>query len=401
MVNKQLHLARQFTGLSAALMIALMAGCASAPEEPEPTPVTETEPVVESDPAFEPEPATVTEPVVQLRSDHPETYTVVKGDTLWDIASAFLKDPWMWPELWQSNPQIENPHLIYPGDILTIYFKDGKPVLRVDRQGTVTEVPPLPGDIQAMHEGDYPTVKLKPGVREMPLEEAIPTIPLDAIRSFLSRPRVMGEGELQGYPYVVAHDENHLLGGGGYSFYARGIEESEAVSNYVIVRAGDKYVDPDTGEVLGYEAIYIGEAQLRRLGDPAKLFITQSGREILRGDRLLPKANERLHYQYMPRAPEQPVSGKIISVLDGVARIGQYQVVVLNVGRQNDIEPGHVLAAMQSGAKVQDTIRGGLVRLHDEKAGTVMVFRSFERVSYALVMRAGRAIRLYDTVTNP
>lgn len=402
MVNKQLHLARQITGLAATLILSLMVGCASAPEEPKPVPVQQPVPEVEVEPMPEPEP----EPVVQLRPDRPETYTVVKGDTLWDISSTFLRDPWMWPELWQSNPQIENPHLIYPGDILTIYFKDGRPMLRVDRQGVVTEVPaagppPLPGEIRAMHEGDYPTVKLQPKVREMPLEEAIPTIPLDAIRSFLNRPRVVSEDELQGYPYVVAHDEERLLAGGGYNFYAKGIEESDAVSEYVIVRAGDEYVDPDTGEVLGYEAIYVGEAQLRRFGDPAKLYITKSGREILRGDRLMPKGNERLHFQYMPRSPERQVRGKIISVHDGVARIGQYQVVVVNLGRQDDMQPGHVLAAMQSGDLVKDEVMGGQVLLPDEKAGTIMIFRTFERVSYALVMRATRAIRLNDAVVNP
>lgn len=387
MVNRKFHLALPYAGLPVALMLALVAGCASTPtpDEPAVTVVDEPAPVVEVQP--EPKP----EPVIQLRPDYPQTYTVVKGDTLWDISSRFLKDPWVWPELWQVNPQIANPHLIYPGDVLTLYFIDGRPMLRVDRPG-------MPDETRGK---TYPTVKLSPQVRELSLDEAVPTIPLDAIRSFLSRPRVVSEGELEKQPYVVAQTEDRLASGAGYSFYARGIKEEEAVPEYVLVRAGQKYVDPDTDEVLGYEALYLGEAQMTRYGDPSKLYVTESNREILRGDRLMPREDERLQYHYLPRSPEGEVNGKIIAVMDGVAQIGQYQVVVLNLGRQENMEPGHVLSAMQSGVMVEDTVAGGQVKLPDEKAGTVMVFRVFDRVSYALVMRATKALHLYDIVTNP
>lgn len=391
MVNKQLHFARHITGLSAALALALVAGCASTPEEP-PAPEQEPVPVVQAEPEAKPEPS------IQLRPDYPETYTVVKGDTLWDISSHFLKDPWVWPELWQANPQIANPHLIYPGDVLTIYFIDGKPMMRVERQGSASEIPDIPLEVGGK---SYPTVKLEPGVRELGLDEAVPTIPLDAIRSFLTRPRVVNEGELEKQPYIVAHTEERLLSGAGHSFYARGIKESEAVPNYTLLRAGDKYVDPDSGEVLGYEAIYLGEAQMTRYGDPAKLYVTETNRELLRGDRLMPAEDERLQYHYLPRPPQREVSGKIIAAMDAVAQIGQYQVVVLNLGRQDDMEPGHVLAAMQAGKTVKDSVAGGSVKLPDEQAGVLMVFRVFDRVSYALVMRATSALHLHDTVTNP
>lgn len=381
MVTKQFHFARHLGGLSAALLLAMLAGCASSPEAPEPMPAEEPEPMVVK---AEPEP-------VELRPDYPQKYTVVKGDTLWDISSYFLKDPWMWPELWQVNPQIDNPHLIYPGDVLTLYFIDGRPMLRVDRPGMPDE----------MRGKAYPTVKLSPQVREKSLDEAVPTIPLDAVRNFLTRPRVLSEGELEMQPYVMAHTENRLASGAGYTLYARGIKKDEVYPQYDLVRAGEEYVDPDTEEVLGYEAIYLGTARLREYGDPSTLYVTEANREILRGDRLLPKGEDRLQYRYMPRAPEGDVSGKIIAVVDGVAQIGQYQVVVLNLGRQEDMEPGHVMAVMQKGPEVRDTVSGDDVKLPDTKAGSVMVFRVFDRVSYALVMRATKAIHINDIVTTP
>lgn len=396
MVYKQFQLARQISGLSAALTLALIGGCASAPEQPEAVQAPQ-EPVAT---AIEPQAAPVPqpEPAVELKPSHPQTYTVVKGDTLWDISSYFLKDPWMWPQLWQFNPQIENPHLIYPGDVLTLHFIDGKPVLRVDRQGISSEVPDLPPEASGKV---YPTLKLEPSVRIKDLDEAVPTIPLDAIRNFLTRPRVLAEGELEMQPYVLAHSEGRLASGAGFTLYARGIDETNSAPEYVLVRAGEKYVDPDTQEVLGYEAMYLGEAQVTQYGDPSKLYVTEAKREILRGDRLMPRTDDRLQYHYLPRSPEKPIKGKIIAVVDGVAQIGQYQVVVLNLGRQDDIEPGHVLAAMQDGAMMEDKIADEQVKLPDERAGIVMVFRVFDRVSYALVMRATKAIHIQDTVTNP
>jgi hypothetical protein len=274
-------------------------------------------------------------------------------------------------------------------------------MMRVDRGGKRIDVQDIPDIPDEMRGKTYPTVKLKPRVREKGLEDAVPTIPLDAIRNFLTSPRVLAEGELEKQPYVVAQTEDRLASGAGYSLYARGIDEDEAAPKYDLVRAGQEYVDPDSGEVLGYEATYLGEAQMTRYGDPSKLYVTEANREILRGDRLMPTGADRLQYHYLPRAPEEPITGKIIAVKDGVAQIGQYMVVVLNLGRQDDIEPGHVLAAMQTGKMVEDTVEGGEIRLPDEKAGTVMVFRVFDRVSYALVMRATKAIHVLDTVTNP
>ncbi len=405
MVTKPLHHARILFGHLAAVTLLLLAGCASAPEQPEPeVPQPVEEPVQESESAPLVSPAPV-----ELRAKYPEKYVVVKGDTLWDIAARFLKSPWQWPQLWQINPQVENPHLIYPGDVLTIYFIDGKPVLRVQRKGEgegegerVQEYRPVedtvPEEVLGRH---YPTVKLSPRVREIGLEEAVPTIPFDAINPFLTRPRVVTRDELERAPYVVAHADDHLASGGGYRIYARDLEKESGDGDYILVRSGQTYRDPNTGKVLGYEAVYLGEARLQRYGDPSTLLVTESSREILRGDRLLPAMDNVYQLSFLPRAPEHVVDANIIAVFDGVAQIGQYQVVVLNLGRQEDIEAGHVLAVIQRGTRVKDIVGGGSVKLPDERAGEVMIFRVFEKVSYALVMRATKAMHVKDRVTNP
>lgn len=397
-VMKPLHQARVLSGTLAALTLLMLSGCASTPKEPEPAPMPTEEPAPMAEPAPAPEPA----PAAELQPNYPEKYVVVKGDTLWDISARFLKSPWHWPRLWQDNPQVKNPHLIYPGDVLSIYFVNGKPMMRVQRGGeTISTAPveePIPTEVRGR---GYKTVKLSPRVREESLEQAIPTIPIDAIQQFLTRPRVVAADELEEAPYVVELADEHLAAGGGYRIYARGIKDSDGIADYALVRAGDTYRDPDSGEILGYEAVYIGDARIQSYGDPSTLKVDSANREILRGDRLLPVGGDLFLTSYMPHPPENKVSGRIIAVLDGVAQIGQYQVVVLNLGRQEDVDPGQVLAVYQNGEEIKDTVEGGSVKLPDEHAGEVLVFRVFERVSYALVMRATRSIHTLDKVTNP
>ncbi len=403
MVKKPFHHARFLPGPLATLVtLFLLAGCASAPRQEPVVSLPVEEPVQESEPATAPLVAPA--PTVELKANYPEKYVVVKGDTLWDIAGRFLKSPWQWPQLWQNNPQVKNPHLIYPGDVLYIYFIDGKPVMGVQRNGKEAGEIRLPEEVGMPKEVQgkpYPTVKLSPRVRETGLEEAVPTIPFDAIGPFLTRPRIVTMEELEQAPYVVAHADNHLASGDGYRIYARNLEKNPSEGSYVLVRAGQTYRDPKNGKVLGHEAIYLGEARLLRSGDPSTLEVTSASREILRGDRLLPRDDDLYQRSFLPRAPEREIDASIIAVFDGVAQIGQFQVVVLNLGRQEDIEPGHVLAVNQRGAKVSDIVEGGSVRLPDERAGEVMVFRVFEKVSYALVMRATRAMHVEDQVTNP
>lgn len=317
---------------------------------------------------------------VALNPTHPERYTVVKGDTLWDISAKFLRDPWLWPEVWYVNPQIENPHLIYPGDEIVLTYRNGQPILSLSRKN-----------------------RLEPRIRATPIEEAIPTIPIDAIAQFLTRPYVMEKGELDQAPYIVHFLDDHILGGAGISLYARSIEQDQPV-RYTIVRPGKPYIDPDTEEVLGYEADFIGDADLKRTGDPAKLLIASSEQEAIIGDRLLKAdAEEKPLANFQPRAPERNVEGRIISVLNGVSQIGQYNVVVLNKGARDGLEPGHVLQIMQGGEAVRDIVKGhgATVTLPLEEAGMLMVFRTFDRVSFALVMSATKPLHVLDYVRPP
>lgn len=318
-----------------------------------------------------------------LRDNHPDRYVVVEGDTLWDISGRFLRDPWLWPEIWYANPEIKNPHLIYPGDIITLVYIDGKPRLQVQR--------------------GRPTIKLSPEARATRLDKAIPTIPLDAIRPFLTEPRVTTEEALDAAPYVVQSAGEHLIVGAGDRIYVRAINDTNP-SRFALVRKGDVYVDPVTGENLGMEALYVGDARLQSTGDPATLLVTRSNREALIGDRLLPAVGDAYDANFMPRAPERPVEGQILAVLDGVNQIGRYQVVAINRGEREGLEPGHVLAVYQRGEVVPDLVseaRRDVVKLPDERAGLLLVFRTFDKVSYALVMRANTNMHVLDMVKNP
>ncbi len=320
---------------------------------------------------------------VALNPSHPDQYVVVKGDTLWDISAMFLEKPWLWPEIWHVNPQIDNPHLIFPGDTILLSDSGGQPRLTLRRGSR--------------------TVKLSPRVRETPIDQAIPTIPIDAIQQFLTQPRVLEKHELDNMPYIVAFADEHIIGGAGIRAYVRSIESSDN-STYTVVRPGDPYEDPDTGETLGYEGIYVGDGSLERTGDPATVALASTDREALAGDYLIPATRDAVTLNFHPRGPDSDIRGRIISVLDGVSQIGQYQVVVLNRGANDGLQPGHVLAIDQAGRLIDDKHsrdKHDRVRLPDEQAGQLMVFRSFERVSFALVMKASRAIHLLDIVRNP
>jgi hypothetical protein len=325
------------------------------------------------------------EGAVPLNPRHPDKYVVKRGDTLWDISAMFLRDPWYWPEIWQVNPQVANPHLIYPGDVLTLVYVNGRPQLRLER---------------GMAAG---TEKLSPRIREQSLDEAIPTIPRQLIEAFLGKARVIEKDELDELPYVVAIREGHMMGAAGNDLYVRG--DIGAVDHeYSVVHVADPLRDPVDGDLVGYRALYVGDGAITRGGDPATLSLKASQREALTGDRLV--ANDLDGpLEFAPRPPPSPIDGRIMAVFDGVYQIAQYQVVVINRGARDGLEPGHVLTVWQAGKKIRDSYDSGLlpkkVRLPDERTGVSMVFRTYDRISYALIMEATSEIHVLDKVRNP
>lgn len=378
---------RLLSGLAAAL---LAAGCASTPDAPEPPPAAQP-PTASAPPAAAParagtaaETTAVVSAPVALNPRHPDRYVVKKGDTLWDISAMFLRDPWYWPEIWYVNPQVRNPHLIYPGDVLTLVYLDGRPRIMLER-----------GEVARPAGAE----RLEPRVRAEPLEDAIFTIPYDRIAAFLSRPSVLDRDTADKAPYILSSRRGHLVHGSQTEVYVRGasLEESDA---YSVVHVGEPLRDPDDGRLLGYEGTYVGEGRLIRSGDPATFYLNATAREALNGDRLLPVETD-FPLRFIPRAPDRTVDGRIISVLDGVSLVSSYQIVTLNRGAKHGLEPGHVLAVWQAGEKVADRFGGGSVQLPDEYAGHLMVFRSFEEISYGLIMQATNEIRVLDKVRNP
>jgi len=337
-------------------------------------------------------------PLSELAPNAPDSHTVVRGDTLWDISKLFLKSPWRWPELWGMNlEQIRNPHLIYPGDVLRLVFTaDGRPQVRVERGNTVV---------------------LNPQVRTSPLDQSIPPIPYEIVAAFMSKPTVLDKDEAAKLPYVVAHRDNRVIGGMGDTVYGRRVDQPTG-ARYAVVHLGEKLKDPDDGDVLGYQGVYAGivrveDAKAGR-GDKevTKLTIVESARETLEGDRLV-KENIEVPLDFVPSAPAQPVDGRIMAVTDGVSIVGQYQVVVINRGTRHGLQPGNVLSVWNRGEKVRDngTATGwvrevkkpfaGRVRLPDEYSGNVMVFRTYDRMSYALVLSAENVMRVGDAIRNP
>ncbi|GLS24578.1 LysM peptidoglycan-binding domain-containing protein [Marinibactrum halimedae] len=324
---------------------------------------------------------------VMLRDDHPDQYTVVKGDTLWDISDTFLKNPWMWPEIWHANPQIENPHLIFPGDIISLIYLDGKPRLTVDRRTVRLQ----PG-----------TVKMAPAVRVVPLDEAIPAIPLDAIDEFLNKNRVVSREEMELAPYVVAGHEQRIVLGAGDRLYARGTFD-ENIPVYGIYRLGQAYTDPFTKEVLGYEAAEIGAVKVKEIDrDIATMNAIRTTEEIRLTDRLLPDEERSIDSTFYPSPPsDEYIEGVIMSVSGGLTQVGKLDVVALNLGDRDGLKVGNVLSIYKEGLVIKDRVAGDKVKLPEEQAGLLMVFRTFEKMSYGLVLESERPLKVGDKLYSP
>ena len=377
---------------------------------------------------------------LKLQDNAPDTYVVVKGDTLWDISGRFLKDPWRWPQIWDLNrDQIKNPHRIYPGDLIVL-----------DRSGKEPRLSLVKGD-----QGGMQAVKLSPGVRATDIgDEAIPAIPIRVIHPFLSQPRVVPLGALDDAPYILGSNAERVVLGTGDDAFATG--GKPGVANWSVLRPGKTLKDPETGEVLGYEVEYLGDARTLVEGAPQKIRITRSAQEILPKDKLV-EASDSSTFEYLPHAPEGQVSGRIISAYGGLSDSGRYQTVVINRGSRDGLEPGHVLAVFREGqavtltrdekdrmtwvnekttgvpdgaawlyndvrclkenskvtydqsADVRNTFRNtclttsseNAIKLPDARSGLVMVYRVFDRVSYALIMDSDGPVYLLDRVKTP
>jgi LysM domain len=384
--------------------------------------------------------------MADLAADAPNEYTVVKGDTLWGIAGRFLKDPWRWPQIWQMNrDQIKDPHWIYPGNVIHLDRSGDSPRLTLGGGAAAgaENVGPS-GGTEA--EATSNVVKLDARIRVETLEAAVPSIPGSAIGPFLSQPLVVEAGGLDNAPTILATEEGRVIVGQGDLAYADRIGSNDGVS-WQVFRPGAILRDPETGEILGLEAKYLGDARVRRFGDPTTLEVTKARQEINRGDRLIP-AREVSFPSYMPRAPDKPIKGEIMSVEGGVLELGQFQIITINRGARDGVEVGHVLASYRKGQVVKtrpgqelesprwvsnwswrswkwpsewkwggdakaapapavaqpaDTPKSSSssLTLPDERNGLIFVFRVFEKMSYAMVMKASRPIYIGDVVQTP
>ena len=314
----------------------------------------------------------------ELRSDHPDEYIVQRGDTLWDISGRFLTDPWLWPEIWHVNEQIADPHLIYPGDLLRLVYVDGQPRIFLDRG----------------------VVRLGPAIRSISHHEAINSIPLDEISTFFSRTRVVTQDELDDAPYMIAGPEARILVAAGDRVYGRGTFQDN-VRAYQVYRPGEKYVDPETKDVLGVRAEAKGLARYQSTsGEIATLGLEESYKEISVGDVFLPLAQEALDPEIFPAIPDFDVDGAIISVEGGVQNAGQFDVVAINRGSDHGLDVGHLLGILQKGELVRDRIAGDKVALPDEQAGLLMIFKTEERMSFGLILESIRPLAVGNSVTD-
>ena len=370
---------------------------------------------------------------VQVKQDAPERYVVEKGDTLWGISGKFLSEPWRWPEIWQLNKdEIKNPHWIYPGDVVVLDHVGGSARLRLVKS--------------EKYDGKSGVVMVSPSARieQKSPTPAIPLISPADLGPFLSQPLVVEQNGLDNAPQIVASEENRVVIGAGNRVYVAGMKQGDPI-NWQVFRPGSAFVDPDTQETLGYEAVYLGEAKVKRFGETSTLEVGRAVQEINRGDRMV-KLTESELANFVPHAPDKQLHGRILSIYSGVEEAGPKSIVAINLGKKDGMELGHVLAilrhgrevpvavpenkeskplrnwhqddCMRKGAKVtfsepydrakvwgpcpKETVaEKGFVTLPEERYGLMLVFRTFDRVSYALVMQTSLAVLKGDIVATP
>ncbi|MCD6056393.1 MAG: hypothetical protein K0R12_1355 [Gammaproteobacteria bacterium] len=321
-----------------------------------------------------------------LNPDYPPQYVVKKDDTLWGIANKILQHPWQWTDLWAANPAIQNPDRIYPGDVIETHLEGDRPVVTIKTSGTV---------------------KLSPKVRTVPLDNAIPTIPLSNIKPFLSGNRIVNPQVLAGAPVVVAHEGDRIIAGTGDVIYVAGLSEKD-FTHYTVYRSGEPLMSPKTGDPIGITAVYVGDAELLKTGNPATMMLANTRGEVIQGDKLLSEdPATKFQVYFTPKAPSRSINGQIISVDGGLAQAGQFQVVIIDQGVEQGLEPGDMLDIYSNSRSVntlsttEEFDKEKLIEVPGHKTGEMMVFRTFDKASYALILKADSAINIMDSVQNP
>ena len=322
--------------------------------------------------------------VVQVRPDAPDRHIVVKGDTLWDISAMFFKDPWKWPSIWNINKEsIKDPHWIYPGDV--VYLDRNSGLLSINGDGTSGV-------------SDSSLDKYSPRVRYgLSQHDAISSIPYKDLKAFLSQPLVVDEDSLSTAPKFVALQEGRVVLGDNQVGYVSNLPTDQG-NKWQAYRPGKLFKDPDTGEVLGREAVYLGDVTATQFGEVSTVLATKTILEINTGDRLAQSLPDSAD-SYLPRPPNKSIDASIISIYGGVSLAGQNTVVTLNKGSREGLEPGNVLALFSKGKVVKQD--GDSYTLPDERYGVVFVFRVFDKVSYGLVMDTRLPAQLLDHARNP
>jgi hypothetical protein len=336
---------------------------------------------------------------LQVQEAAPDRYTVVKGDTLWDISGRFLKQPWRWPEIWRLNKeQIKNPHWIYPGDVITLDRNAHPPRLSVEHKGAGAD---QGGGQQGSLQDGGPngrSGRLSPNIRVEPHEQAIPSVPLRDVQAFMGHPLVVDAGELDSLPKVVAFDGNRNYAATGDVAFAQGALPA-GVTVFQVFHPGPAMKDPVTGEVLAYRADYVGDVRLSEIGDISRFTVIKGDREVAIGDRLMVPENTA-EMNFVPHPPGKEVSGFVISTTDDHTMAARHEVVVVSLGARDGIQPGTILSVYPASREV--SIRNEqTLPLPQTRSGLLFVFRAFDRVSYALVVQSQRTLNVPDLVRNP
>jgi hypothetical protein len=368
-------------------LLAGLLGAAPAVAEDEPA----KDVMAPAAPAEAPAPAAEVGSDIKLQDSPPARYTVKRGDTLWGISSRFLKTPWKWPDVWGMNrDQVKNPHLIYPGDVIILDLSGATPRLRLEG------VPD--GGLSRWYGYELQVRRLEPRMHSNALATAIPTIPAKELDPFLTRPLVVDPASVATAPRIVATRDHRVVIAANDVAFATGLDQSKG-GYWNLYRPGRTFQDPDTKETLGYEAVYLGDAQIESFGEISALRLLRVEQEVGKGDRLavIPALQSM---PYVPRAPEKKVRGKVIAgTSTAVAEIGPLSVVIMNRGARDGLESGHVLGLYRTEGTVP--LGDRMVPLPEQQFGLVLVFRVFNKLSYGLVMTAERPVNINDIVKNP